>query len=124
MGDTHLAQGTPSPSSDRAVHRVDEPSPAVLGHRTDRFTKRATGRYTRERHPMSRTLDSHPADTHGHSTREDRKVLQRLRKRISEQIGVEMPLEEEDNMDRQVGDNGIADIAADFEPLCAPWFDQ
>jgi hypothetical protein len=28
-----------------------------------------------------------------------------------------MPLKEEDNVDRQVGDNGVADIAADFAPL-------
>jgi hypothetical protein len=35
-----------------------------------------------------------------------------------------MPLKEEDNVYRQVGDNGVADIAADFEPLCVQRSDQ
>ena len=47
-----------------------------------------------------------------------------MRKRIGERPRVEMPLEEEDDVDRQVRDNGVADIAADFEPLCVQWSDQ
>src|SRR5215213_9034255 len=36
----------------------------------------------------------------------------------------EMPLKEEDEVDCQVRDNGVADIATDFEPLCVQWSDQ
>ena len=35
-----------------------------------------------------------------------------------------MALEEEDDVDREVRDNGVADIAADVAPLHLRWFDQ
>jgi hypothetical protein len=35
-----------------------------------------------------------------------------------------LPLKEEDDVDRQVRDNGVANIAADFEPFCVQWSDQ
>ena len=47
-----------------------------------------------------------------------------MRKSIGERPRVEMPLEEEDDVYRQVGNSGVADIATDFEPLFARWFDQ
>ena len=34
---------------------------------------------------------------------------------------VEMPFVEENDVDRQVRDDGVADVAADFEPLCVRW---
>ena len=73
---------------------------------------------------MALTSDSHRAVDQGHSPREDRKIRERLRKCTSERRRVELPLKEEDDVDRQVRDNGVADIAADFEPLCGHWSDQ
>ena len=80
--------------------------------------ERAAGRHRREGHTLPLTSDSHRVVVHGHSAREDRKIRERVRKGIGERPRVEMPLREEDNVDRQVGDNGVADIAADFKRLC------
>ena len=49
---------------------------------------------------------------------------QRVRKRTAERPRVEMPLEEEDKVGRQVRDDGVACIATDFEPLRVRWSDQ
>ena len=124
MGDTHLAHRAQSPSSGGAVHRIDEPYPAVLRRRTDRLTERAIRRRSRERHTLPHTSDSHPPAVQGHSPREDWQLRERLRECVCEIIRIEMPLEEEHNVDRQVRDNGVAGIAADVEPLHLRWFHQ
>src|SRR5215204_472669 len=124
MRDTYCAHRAPPPSSSGAVHRVDEPASGVLRHRTDRLAERATGRRGREGHALTPASDSHRAVDHGYSPREDRKIRQRVRKCAAERVWVEMALEEEDNVDGEVRDNGVADIAADVEPLRRRWFDQ
>lgn len=90
----------------------------------DRLTERAVGRCRCEGHALPRTSDSHPAVVQGHSSREDRKIRERARKCADQCPGVEMPLEEKDDVDRQVRNHGIADVATDFEPFCVQWSDQ
>src|ERR1700692_2016582 len=86
--------------------------------------ERAAEQHRREGHPLPLTSDSHPAVGHRHSPREDRKIRERARECTCERPRVELPLEVEDNGDRQVRDNAVADIAADFEPFCVLWSDQ
>src|SRR3984957_21134070 len=121
MRDTHLAQRTQPPSSRGTVHRIDEPLSAVLRRRTDRLTESVVGRDTREGDTLTLAADSHRAVDHGHSPRKDGKVGERVRKGTGQRPRVEMPLEEEDNVDRQVRDHDITDIATDFEPFCVQW---
>src|SRR5262249_19548768 len=123
MRDTYPAHRAPPPSGRGAVHLVDEPASGVLRHRTDRLAERATGRHRREGHTLPLTADSHPAVGHAHSPREDRQIRECALKRTTEGACVEMALEEEDNVDREVRDNGVADIAADVEPFRLGWFD-
>jgi hypothetical protein len=85
--------------------------------RTDRILECAAGRHGREGHTLALTSDSHRALDHGHPPREDRKIRERLRKCTGERGSVEPPFKEEDNVDRQVGNHGIADVATDFEPF-------
>jgi hypothetical protein len=47
-----------------------------------------------------------------------------VREGIGERSRVELPFKEEDDVHRQVGDCGVADIAADFEPCRVQWFDH
>ena len=47
-----------------------------------------------------------------------------MRECTGERSRVEMALKEEDSVDRQVRDHGIADVATDFEPFRVQWFDQ
>ena len=47
-----------------------------------------------------------------------------MRECTGERSRVEMALKEEDSVDRQVRDHGIANIATDFEPLRVRWSDQ
>jgi hypothetical protein len=65
------------------------------------------------------TSDAHRATDQGHSPREDWEIRECPRKRMGERIRVEMPLEEEDEVGGEVRDDGIADVATDFEPRCS-----